>query len=128
MTLQEFAGTLLGFDDYVNMVLEDVTEFDYSGSPTKLSKILLNGNNICMVRAMLRHAFRMTTNRDPSSSPEAKARIVLKRSLYKLRTRLIWMIVDNAGTTSKRCVTLIKSTKGHEHRLGQVCDLAFKIV
>lgn len=22
----EFAGTLLGFDDYVNMVLEDVTE------------------------------------------------------------------------------------------------------
>ncbi|OJD21516.1 U6 snRNA-associated Sm-like protein LSm5 [Blastomyces percursus] len=23
---KEFAGTLLGFDDYVNMVLEDVTE------------------------------------------------------------------------------------------------------
>ena len=54
------------------MVLEDVTELyvysitssgglaiyvktdssrsDYSGSHTKLSKILLNGNNICMVR------------------------------------------------------------------------------
>jgi len=31
------------------MVLEDVTEFDYSSSPTKLSKVLLNGNNICMV-------------------------------------------------------------------------------
>ena len=83
----EFAGTLLGFDDYVSMlsprlrsigdfllmlmldmVLEDVTELlaalstthsvtaadflisDYSGSNTKLSKILLNGNNICMVR------------------------------------------------------------------------------
>ncbi|KAI9664996.1 MAG: RNA-binding protein lsm5 [Bathelium mastoideum] len=45
----EFSGTLLGFDDYVNMVLEDVTEFDYSGAPTKLSKILLNGNNICML-------------------------------------------------------------------------------
>ncbi|KAF4629906.1 hypothetical protein G7Y89_g8239 [Cudoniella acicularis] len=42
-------GTLLGFDDYVNMVLEDVTEFDYSGNHTKLSKILLNGNNICML-------------------------------------------------------------------------------
>lgn len=25
-TLAEFAGTLVGFDDYVNMVLEDVTE------------------------------------------------------------------------------------------------------
>ena len=45
----EFSGTLLGFDDYVNMVLEDVTEYDYSSKPTKLSKILLNGNNICMV-------------------------------------------------------------------------------
>ncbi|KAF4120497.1 U6 snRNA-associated Sm-like protein LSm5 [Geosmithia morbida] len=46
---QEFSGTLLGFDDYVNMVLEDVTEFDYSGNHTKLPKILLNGNNICML-------------------------------------------------------------------------------
>ncbi|CEJ80930.1 Putative Sm-like ribonucleoprotein [[Torrubiella] hemipterigena] len=47
---KEFSGTLVGFDDYVNMVLEDVTEFDYSGNHTNLSKILLNGNNICMVR------------------------------------------------------------------------------
>lgn len=31
------------------MVLEDVTEFDYSGQNTKMSKILLNGNNVCMV-------------------------------------------------------------------------------
>ncbi|KLJ06838.1 hypothetical protein EMPG_17673 [Blastomyces silverae] len=46
---KEFAGTLLGFDDYVNMVLEDVTEFDYTGAQTKLPKILLNGNNVCMV-------------------------------------------------------------------------------
>ncbi|KMU80683.1 hypothetical protein CISG_08747 [Coccidioides immitis RMSCC 3703] len=42
-------GTLLGFDDYVNMVLEDVTEFDYTGAQTKLPKILLNGNNVCMI-------------------------------------------------------------------------------
>ncbi|KAG4439358.1 RNA-binding protein lsm5 [Cadophora sp. M221] len=49
LTCPEFSGTLLGFDDYVNMVLEDVTEFDYSGGQTKLSKILLNGNNICML-------------------------------------------------------------------------------
>lgn len=31
------------------MVLEDVTEFDFTGGQTKLPKILLNGNNICMV-------------------------------------------------------------------------------
>lgn len=46
---KEFSGLLVGFDDYVNMVLEDVTEFDYSGNYTKMSKILLNGNNICML-------------------------------------------------------------------------------
>ncbi|KPI46033.1 U6 snRNA-associated Sm-like protein LSm5 [Cyphellophora attinorum] len=47
---KEFAGTLLGFDDYVNMVLEDVVEFDYqTGGQTRLPKILLNGNNICML-------------------------------------------------------------------------------
>lgn len=33
-----------------DMVLEDVTEYDYTGSTNKMSKILLNGNNICMVR------------------------------------------------------------------------------
>ncbi|KAK2072510.1 hypothetical protein P8C59_006859 [Phyllachora maydis] len=46
---KEFTGTLLGFDDYVNMVLEDVTEYDYSGNHSQLKKILLNGNNICML-------------------------------------------------------------------------------
>lgn len=87
----EFAGTLLGFDDYVSRSalssscdIEHVTNpslrhgagrrdrivrflfyvagdhnqpsfaadipcSDYSGSNTKLPKILLNGNNICMV-------------------------------------------------------------------------------
>jgi U6 snRNA-associated Sm-like protein LSm5 len=49
---KEFAGTLLGFDDYVNMVLEDVIEFDYTGAQTRLPKILLNGNNICMVSSI----------------------------------------------------------------------------
>ncbi|EME80335.1 uncharacterized protein MYCFIDRAFT_89886 [Pseudocercospora fijiensis CIRAD86] len=46
---KEFSGTLQGFDDFVNMVLEDVTEYDYTGAHTKLNKILLNGNNICML-------------------------------------------------------------------------------
>ncbi|KAJ4302186.1 hypothetical protein N0V88_002322 [Collariella sp. IMI 366227] len=49
VVMKEFSGTLVGFDDYVNMVLEDVTEFDYSGNHIQLKKILLNGNNICML-------------------------------------------------------------------------------
>merc|ERR1711959_529678 len=46
---KEFTGKLLGFDDYVNMVLVDVTEVDPIEGTSKLSKILLNGNNICMM-------------------------------------------------------------------------------
>ncbi|KAF1984637.1 putative U6 SNRNA-associated SM-LIKE protein LSM5 [Aulographum hederae CBS 113979] len=45
----EFVGTLLGFDDYVNIVLSDVTEYNYSGATNKMTKILLNGNNVCML-------------------------------------------------------------------------------
>ncbi|KNE57711.1 U6 snRNA-associated Sm-like protein LSm5 [Allomyces macrogynus ATCC 38327] len=49
---KEFTGTLVGFDDFVNMVLEDVTEFTKTPTgftTTKLSQILLNGNNIVMM-------------------------------------------------------------------------------
>ncbi|KAI9346829.1 U6 snRNA-associated Sm-like protein LSm5 [Zopfochytrium polystomum] len=49
---KEFVGTLLGFDDFVNMVLEDVTEYQVTPegkTSTKLDQILLNGNNICML-------------------------------------------------------------------------------
>ncbi|KAJ2076774.1 RNA-binding protein lsm5 [Coemansia sp. RSA 988] len=49
---KEFVGTLLGFDDFVNMVLEDVTEFETKGTTKEVNKfkqILLNGNNICML-------------------------------------------------------------------------------
>ena len=44
---------LPGFDDFVNMVLEDVTEFESTPEGrriTKLDQILLNGNNITMVK------------------------------------------------------------------------------
>ncbi|KAI8369687.1 LSM domain-containing protein [Blakeslea trispora] len=47
---KEFTGKLLGFDDYVNMVLEDVTEYENTKDGYKtqqLEQILLNGNNIC---------------------------------------------------------------------------------
>ncbi|KAF8269330.1 Sm-like ribonucleoprotein [Lactarius quietus] len=52
---REFTGTLLGFDDFVNMVLEDVTDYAPSEitpkgrKSTKLAQTLLNGNNICML-------------------------------------------------------------------------------
>jgi U6 snRNA-associated Sm-like protein LSm5 len=47
----EFVGTLKGFDDYVNIVLEDVVEytFDSSGNRTSAKlegSILLNGNAV----------------------------------------------------------------------------------
>eukprot|EP01121_Diplochlamys_sp_Union-15-3_P022306 TRINITY_DN944_c0_g1_i1.p1 TRINITY_DN944_c0_g1~~TRINITY_DN944_c0_g1_i1.p1 ORF type:complete len:116 (+),score=27.55 TRINITY_DN944_c0_g1_i1:50-349(+) len=50
---KELVGTLLGFDDYVNMVLEDVIEFetapDGTITPRKLDQILLNGSNVCLL-------------------------------------------------------------------------------
>ncbi|KAI9138174.1 like-Sm ribonucleoprotein [Paraphysoderma sedebokerense] len=49
---KEFSGVLVGFDDYVNMVLEDVTEFEVTAEgprKSKMDQILLNGNNICML-------------------------------------------------------------------------------
>ncbi|KAK2629971.1 hypothetical protein QTJ16_000791 [Diplocarpon rosae] len=47
---KEFSGTLLGFDDYRSMTRDVLMRgSDYSGNHTKLSKILLNGNNICML-------------------------------------------------------------------------------
>ncbi|XP_019857018.1 PREDICTED: U6 snRNA-associated Sm-like protein LSm5 [Amphimedon queenslandica] len=49
---KEIVGTLLGFDDFVNVVLEDVTEFEMTPEGrriTKLDEILLNGNNIAML-------------------------------------------------------------------------------
>ncbi|XP_017842700.1 U6 snRNA-associated Sm-like protein LSm5 [Drosophila busckii] len=49
---KEMVGTLLGFDDFVNMLLDDVTEYENTPDGrriTKLDQILLNGNNITML-------------------------------------------------------------------------------
>ncbi len=49
---QELVGTLKSFDDYVNMVLEDVTEYEMTPEGRvahKLDQILLNGNNIAIL-------------------------------------------------------------------------------
>ena len=59
----EFSGILRGFDDYLTMVLEDVTELFISSclcllcrrytadgiKSTKISQALVNGKNVCMV-------------------------------------------------------------------------------
>ena len=47
----------LVFDDFVNMVLEDVVFYETTAQgikATKLDQILLNGNNICMASLVLR--------------------------------------------------------------------------
>ncbi|GMI61400.1 hypothetical protein ScalyP_jg7719 [Parmales sp. scaly parma] len=46
---KELVGTLRGFDDYVNMVLDDVTEYGPDGFKTTMDEILLNGNNIAVL-------------------------------------------------------------------------------
>ncbi|RCK64266.1 U6 snRNA-associated Sm-like protein LSm5 [Candida viswanathii] len=47
---KEFYGKLIGFDDFVNMVLEDVTEIDNSGTKSgPVKKMLLNGSHIAMI-------------------------------------------------------------------------------
>ncbi|KAI8891797.1 like-Sm ribonucleoprotein [Globomyces pollinis-pini] len=48
----EFTGTLLGFDDFVNMVLSNVTQYERTADGTKetqLDTLLLNGTNIAML-------------------------------------------------------------------------------
>mmetsp|Transcript_412 Transcript_412/g.778 ORF Transcript_412/g.778 Transcript_412/m.778 type:complete len:118 (-) Transcript_412:134-487(-) len=49
---REFVGTLRGFDEFVNMVLEDVTEYEETSEGTQIKKmeqIMLNGNNVCLL-------------------------------------------------------------------------------
>jgi len=49
---KELVGTLRGFDVFVNMVLEDVTEYEMTPDgiqETQMEQILLNGNNIALL-------------------------------------------------------------------------------
>ena len=47
---KEFVGTLRGFDEFVNIILEDVSEYtpaaDGSKAVHKIDQMLLNGNNV----------------------------------------------------------------------------------
>lgn len=52
---KEFYGTLRGFDEFLNMLLDDVKEYRYAGSPSKrelvsqIDTMLLNGAHICLM-------------------------------------------------------------------------------
>jgi U6 snRNA-associated Sm-like protein LSm5 len=52
---KEYFGTLRGFDEYLNLVLDDVKEYQDSGSGGKrilvarIESMLLNGAHICMI-------------------------------------------------------------------------------
>ncbi|XP_953972.1 (U6) snRNA-associated Sm-like protein, putative [Theileria annulata] len=49
---KEITGTLRGFDDYMNMVLEDVVDYSFSADgvkTTELNDALVNGNNVAML-------------------------------------------------------------------------------
>ena len=49
---KELVGTLRGFDEYVNMVLDDVVEYEIIDGHRKeihLDQILLNGAHICLL-------------------------------------------------------------------------------
>lgn len=51
---QEFTGTLAGFDDYVNLVLEDVTEYGQNehgmmAAISRSEQMLLNGSHIAVM-------------------------------------------------------------------------------
>ena len=49
---KEIVGTLRGFDEFVNMVLEDVIEYEITPGgkrETRVEQILLNGSNVCLM-------------------------------------------------------------------------------
>lgn len=54
---KEYYGVLRGFDEYLNIVLDDVMEYQDSGeggrrtlvSPVNIESMLLNGSHVCMM-------------------------------------------------------------------------------
>jgi U6 snRNA-associated Sm-like protein LSm5 len=52
---KEFYGILRGFDEYLNIVMDEVKEYKYAGSGGKrilvseMESMLLNGSHICMM-------------------------------------------------------------------------------
>ncbi|GAB4841313.1 hypothetical protein Ancab_022039 [Ancistrocladus abbreviatus] len=104
---KELVGTLRGFDVYVNMVLEDVTEYEITAEGrriTKLDQILLNGNNIAIVSKLA--GLFMTGSTDGSKfmvkscfvNPFLSLKIFPVRfgkSKLKLKNQVPWCIISS---------------------------------
>ncbi|CAF0785269.1 unnamed protein product [Didymodactylos carnosus] len=77
---KEIVGNLLGFDDYVNMVLDDVTEFettqDGGSRITKLDQILLNGNHIAMLVPAMHYPPPSQQQTQPQPQPQQQIFVV----------------------------------------------------
>ncbi len=83
---REFVGTLKGYDDYVNILLEDVTEYENTPEGKKTSKlesIFLNGTNIAMVK--------IKTNRKKKKFSPSKKR---KKFFFSFKTKLFFISID----------------------------------
>lgn len=111
----ELIQSPLGFEVTVwqfGRVLTGLIRSDYSGTNTKLSKILLNGNNICMVPCL---CFSLSVDGllnkiMPSSSQEEKARWLPheEKSLLRMLTFKSWktegiMLYQNIKCSGYRC-------------------------
>jgi len=86
---KELIGTLQGFDDFVNMVLDDVTEYEVTADgvrENKLSQILLNGNNVAMLVPGVDKppAISAAAAAAPATSSECNQMDALVRSLWSL--------------------------------------------
>lgn len=46
---EEFSGKLLGFDSFMNIVLEGATAHSAASAPRSLPKVLLHGRNVAMI-------------------------------------------------------------------------------
>ncbi|KAA8543467.1 hypothetical protein F0562_021038 [Nyssa sinensis] len=82
---KELVGTLRGFDVYVNMVLEDVTEYEITAEGrriTKLDQILLNGNNIAILVPGVVSLKSVSRETGRSSGDSASLRDVMKKLDY----------------------------------------------
>lgn len=95
---REITGTMLGFDDYVNVVLDDVQEFNRQHElVAEMKQVLLNGNTICMVHSLPPSSHSSMISSYPVNDNKNPLNVILimKRHLsamyyFFIRTELWW--------------------------------------
>ncbi|XP_057960237.1 sm-like protein LSM5 isoform X1 [Malania oleifera] len=114
---KELVGTLRGFDVYVNMVLEDVTEYEITSEGrriTKLDQILLNGNNIAIVSRTL-ILTKSTTLYVENFKPRADV-YYISCSWF-----LAAPLIQNDALVSILCFGIFFWTRWHKHCSVETC-------